>query len=160
VSSKVDSRTILDSNGAEQLLDRGDMLFLPPGTSRLVRVHGAYVDEKEVKRISDFVRSQGRPAYDEKIVMSEKELQGDEFGEVKKHEEYDEAVRIVIEMGRASTSVLQRRLGIGYGKAASIIDMMEAEGIVGPQDGNKPRQVLVKADFLERLDQISEEEDL
>ncbi len=160
VSSKVDSRTIIDANGAEQLLGNGDMLFLPPGTSRLVRVHGAYVDEKEVKRISDFVRSQGRPAYDEKIVMSEKELQGDEFGEMRRDEKYGEAVRIVIEMGRASTSVLQRRLRIGYGRAASIIDMMEREGIVGPEDGSKPRQVLVKADFLERLDQMREEDDL
>lgn len=160
VSSKVDSRTIIDSNGAEQLLGQGDMLFLPPGTSRLVRVHGAYVDEKEVKRISDFVRSQAKPAYDDKIGLSEKELQGDEFGEMRKDEKYDEAVRIVIEMGRASTSVLQRRLRIGYGRAASIIDMMEREGIVGPEDGSKPRQVLVKADFLERLDQIREEEAL
>jgi DNA segregation ATPase FtsK/SpoIIIE, S-DNA-T family len=160
VSSKVDSRTIIDTNGAEQLLGQGDMLFLPPGTSRLVRVHGAYIDEKEVKRIADFVRSQAAPAYDEQIGLSEKELQGDEFGEMKKDEKYDEAVRIVIEMGRASTSVLQRRLRIGYGRAASIIDMMEREGIVGPEDGSKPRQVLVKADFLERLDQIREEDDL
>ena len=160
VSSKVDSRTIIDTNGAEQLLGQGDMLFLPPGTSRLVRVHGAYIDEKEVKRIADFVRSQAAPAYDEHIGLSEKELQGDEFSDMKKDEKYDEAVRIVIEMGRASTSVLQRRLRIGYGRAASIIDMMEREGIVGPEDGSKPRQVLVKADFLERLDQIREEDDL
>ncbi|MBO0858660.1 MAG: DNA translocase FtsK, partial [Chloracidobacterium sp.] len=160
VSSKVDSRTIIDSNGAEQLLGQGDMLFLPPGTSRLVRVHGAYVDEKEVKRIADFVRSQGIPAYDEQIGLSEKELQGDEFGDLKKDEKYDEAVRIVIEMGRASTSVLQRRLRIGYGRAASIIDMMEREGIVGPEDGSKPRQVLVKSDFLERLDQMRDEGDI
>ncbi|HMB28230.1 MAG TPA: DNA translocase FtsK, partial [Blastocatellia bacterium] len=160
VSSKVDSRTIIDTNGAEQLLGQGDMLFLPPGTSRLVRVHGAYIDEKEVKRIADFVRSQGAPAYDDQIGLSEKELQGDEFGEMKKDEKYDEAVRIVIEMGRASTSVLQRRLRIGYGRAASIIDMMEREGIVGPEDGSKPRQVLVKADFIERLDQIREEDEL
>jgi S-DNA-T family DNA segregation ATPase FtsK/SpoIIIE len=160
VSSKVDSRTIIDTNGAEQLLGQGDMLFLPPGTSRLVRVHGAYIDEKEVKRIADFVRSQAAPAYDEQIGLSEKELQGDEFGEMKKDEKYDEAVRIVIEMGRASTSVLQRRLRIGYGRAASIIDMMEREGIVGPEDGSKPRQVLVKADFIDRLDQMREEDDL
>lgn len=160
VSSKVDSRTIIDSNGAEQLLGNGDMLFLPPGTSRLVRVHGAYVDEKEVKRIADFVRSQATPTYDEQIGLSEKELLGDEFNEMKKDEKHDEAVRIVIEMGRASTSVLQRRLRIGYGRAASIIDMMEREGIVGPEDGSKPRQVLVKSDFLERLDQMREEDDL
>jgi DNA segregation ATPase FtsK/SpoIIIE, S-DNA-T family len=159
VSSKVDSRTIIDSNGAEQLLGQGDMLFLPPGTSRLVRVHGAYVDEKEVKRICDFVREQAKPAFDESIGKSEKELGGDDFGDSRKDEKYDEAVRIVIEMGRASTSVLQRRLRIGYGRAASIIDMMEREGIVGPEDGSKPRQVLVKADFLERLDQIREEQD-
>jgi len=92
--------------------------------------------------------------------LSEKELQGDDFGDTRKDEKYDEAVRIVIEMGRASTSVLQRRLRIGYGRAASIIDMMEREGIVGPEDGSKPRQVLVKADFLERLDQIREDEGL
>ena len=158
VSSKVDSRTIIDTNGAEALLGQGDMLFLPPGTSRLVRVHGAYVDEKEVKRIADFVRAQGRPAYDDKITMSEKEIEGDELADLKKDEKYDEALRIVIEMGRASTSVLQRRLRIGYGRAASIIDMMYREGVVGPEDGSKPRQVLVKADFLDRLDQMREEE--
>ena len=158
VSSKVDSRTIIDSNGAEGLLGQGDMLFLPPGTSRLVRVHGAYVDEKEVKRICDHARTQGKPAYDNKIVMSEKEAEGEDMGsDLKRDEKYEEAVRIVIEMGRASTSVLQRRLRIGYGRAASIIDMMHREGIVGPEDGSKPRQVLVKADFLERLDQIQDE---
>ncbi len=159
VSSKVDSRTIIDTNGAEALLGQGDMLFLPPGTSRLVRVHGAYVDEKEVKRICDHARTQGKPAYDNKIVMSEKEAEGDDMGgsDMKRDEKYEDAVRIVIEMGRASTSVLQRRLRIGYGRAASIIDMMHREGIVGPEDGSKPRQVLVKADFLERLEQIQEE---
>lgn len=160
VSSKVDSRTIIDTNGAEALLGQGDMLFLPPGTSRLVRVHGAYVDEKEVKRICDHARAQGKPAYDNKIVMSEKEAEGEDMSiDTKRDEKYEEAVRIVIEMGRASTSVLQRRLRIGYGRAASIIDMMHREGIVGPEDGSKPRQVLVKADFLERLDQIQEEGD-
>ena len=158
VSSKVDSRTIIDSNGAEGLLGQGDMLFLPPGTSRLVRVHGAYVDEKECKRVADHARAQSNPAYDEKIVMSEKEVEGEELGDkMKRDEKYSEAVRIVIEMGRASTSVLQRRLRIGYGRAASIIDMMHREGIVGPEDGSKPRAVLVKADFLDRLDQIHDE---
>lgn len=157
VSSKVDSRTIIDTNGAEQLLGQGDMLFLPPGTSRLVRVHGAYVDEKEVKRICDFIRSQGKPAYDEKVVMSDKEVDGAEIGEMAKDEKYDEAVRIVIQSGKASTSLLQRHLRIGYGRAASIIDTMHREGIVGPEDGSKPRQVLVKPDFLERLDQMREE---
>ncbi|HZS08584.1 MAG TPA: DNA translocase FtsK [Blastocatellia bacterium] len=159
VSSKVDSRTIIDTNGAEALLGQGDMLFLPPGTSRLVRVHGAYVDEKEVKRIADHARAQGNPIYDDKVQMSEKEAEGEEFGDLRKDEKYEEALRIVIEMGRASTSVLQRRLRIGYGRAASIIDMMYREGIVGPEDGSKPRAVLVKADFLERLDQMREEDD-
>lgn len=157
VSSKVDSRTIIDSNGAEALLGQGDMLFLPPGTSRLVRVHGAFVDEKEVKRIAEHARSQGKPDYDSKVQMSEKEAEGDDFGDMKKDEKYEEALRIVIEMGRASTSVLQRRLRIGYGRAASIIDMMYRDGIVGPEDGSKPRAVLVKADFLDRLDQIRQE---
>ncbi len=160
VSSKVDSRTIIDTNGAEALLGSGDMLFLPPGTSRLVRVHGAYVDEKEVKRICDFVRSQGKPAYDDKVVMSDKESEGSEAGDFTKDEKYDDAVRIVIQSGKASTSLLQRHLRIGYGRAASMIDMMHREGIVGPEDGSKPRQILVKADFLERLDQMREEKDL
>jgi S-DNA-T family DNA segregation ATPase FtsK/SpoIIIE len=160
VSSKVDSRTIIDTNGAEALLGSGDMLFLPPGTSRLVRVHGAYVDEKEVKRISDFVRSQGQPAYDEKVVMSDKENGGSEAGDMAKDEKYDDAVRIVIQSGKASTSLLQRHLRIGYGRAASMIDMMFREGIVGPEDGSKPRQVLVKPDFLERIDQMREEKGL
>jgi S-DNA-T family DNA segregation ATPase FtsK/SpoIIIE len=159
VSSKVDSRTIIDTNGAEGLLGQGDMLFLPPGTSRLVRVHGAYVDEKEVKRVCDFIRDQGKPAYDERVTMSEKEMEGSDVGELRRDEKYYEAVKIVVEMGRASTSVLQRRLRIGYGRAASIIDMMEHEGVIGPEEGaSKPRQVLVKADFLERIGQMREEE--
>jgi S-DNA-T family DNA segregation ATPase FtsK/SpoIIIE len=157
VSSKVDSRTIIDANGAEALLGQGDMLFLPPGTSRLVRVHGAFVDEKEVKRVCDHTRVQGQPIYDEKVQMSEKESEGDDLnGEMRHDEKYEDAVRVVVEMGRASTSVLQRRLGIGYGRAAAIIDMMHREGIVGPENGSKPREVLVKADFIERLDQIRE----
>jgi S-DNA-T family DNA segregation ATPase FtsK/SpoIIIE len=157
VSSKVDSRTIIDTNGAEGLLGQGDMLFLGPGTSRLVRVHGAYVDEKECKRICDFIRSQANPAYDEKIVLSEKESGGGDGGDFPRDEKYDDAVRIVVKSQKASTSLLQRHLRIGYGRAASIIDSMEREGVVGPEDGTKPRQVLVKPDFLERLDQMREE---
>ena len=158
VSSKVDSRTIIDTNGAEGLLGQGDMLFLGPGTSRLIRVHGAYVDEKECKRICDFIRSQCKPAYDDKIVLSEKESGGGDGGDFPKDEKYDDAVRIVVKSQKASTSLLQRHLRIGYGRAASIVDMMEREGIVGPEDGTKPRQVLVKPDFLERLDQMREED--
>ncbi|MCW5970565.1 MAG: DNA translocase FtsK [Blastocatellales bacterium] len=162
VSSKVDSRVIIDANGAEGLLGQGDMLFLPPGTSRLIRVHGAFVDEKEVKRIADFVRAQRKPVFDERIQMSEKELEGEDLAEMRRDEKYEEALRIVFEMGRASTSVLQRRLRIGYGRAASIIDMMHREGVVGPEDGSKPRQVLVSPDdrtgFLERLKQMREDD--
>lgn len=157
VSSKVDSRTIIDTNGAEGLLGQGDMLFLGPGTSRLIRVHGAYVDEKECKRICDFIRSQGNPAYNESVVLSEKEAGGGDGGDFPKDEKYDDAVRIVVKSQKASTSLLQRHLRIGYGRAASIIDMMEREGIVGSEDGTKPRQVMVKPDFLERLDQMREE---
>ena len=160
VSSKVDSRTIIDTNGAEQLLGQGDMLFLPPGSSRLIRVHGAYVDEKEVKRICDFVRSQANPTYDDSVVMSDKEADDGTNGNLARDEKYDEALRVVLQSGKASTSLLQRTLRIGYGRAASIIDMMHREGIVGPEDGSKPRQVLVKADFLERLDQLSAEKRL
>jgi len=160
VSSKVDSRTIIDTNGAEQLLGQGDMLFLPPGSSRLIRVHGAYVDEKEVKRICDFVRSQANPTYDDKVVMSDKEVEDGGNGNFTRDEKYDDALRVVLQSGKASTSLLQRTLRIGYGRAASIIDMMHREGIVGPEDGSKPRQVLVKADFLERLDQLNDEKAL
>jgi len=157
VSSKVDSRTIIDTNGAEQLLGQGDMLFLPPGTARLVRVHGAYVDEKEVTRICDFVRSQANPVYDDKVVLSEKEAEGGEAGDLVRDEKYDDALRVVLQSGKASTSLLQRTLRIGYGRAASIIDMMFREGIIGPEDGSKPRQVLIKGDFLERLDQLRDD---
>jgi len=159
VSSKVDSRTIIDANGAEQLLGQGDMLFLPPGTSRLVRVHGSFVNEEEIKRIVAFIKQQAAPVYDETILMSEKEIEEQESGTGERDELYYDALRIVIEMGRASTSVLQRRLRIGYGRAAAILDMMQREGIIGPPDGSRPRQVLVKADFLERLEQIKEEEE-
>jgi S-DNA-T family DNA segregation ATPase FtsK/SpoIIIE len=150
VASKVDSRTILDSNGAEQLLGRGDMLFLPPGSARLMRVHGPLVTEEEVTRVVAFLKKQGKPAYNESILQSPEErsdFDGDIEGEV--DELYDEAVKIVVEMGKASTSVLQRRLRIGYGRAASLLDAMERDGIIGPPDGTKPRAVLVnREDYL------------
>ncbi len=144
VSSKVDSRTIIDANGAEQLLGRGDMLFLPPGTSRLVRVHGAYLDEAEIGRIVKHVKEQGQPLYDETITLSEEEATGTEGGG--EHDElFDQALRICVEMKRASTSVMQRRLRIGYGRAAAILDAMEREGFIGPADGARPRQILGRA---------------
>jgi S-DNA-T family DNA segregation ATPase FtsK/SpoIIIE len=158
VSSKVDSRTIIDANGAEALLGQGDMLFLPPGTSRLIRVHGSFVNEKEVKEIADHARKQAQPSYDEKVTMNEQEAEGLD-GEIGERDElYDQALAIVTDMGRGSTSVLQRRLSIGYGRAAKILDMMEREGFIGPAEGSKPRKVLSAAyDFRERLGQRLEE---
>lgn len=155
VSSKVDSRTILDTNGAEALLGRGDMLFLPPGSSRLVRIHGAFLEEAEIKRLVEFLKAQGSPHYDERVLMSDKEYAAALGGGEKRDELYEEALKIVVEMGRASTSVLQRRLRIGYGRAASIIDMMEREGYVEPADGPRPRAITRKAlEFRERLRQM------
>ncbi len=145
VSSKVDSRTIVDTNGAEQLLGRGDMLFLPPGTSRLIRVHGAYIEEKEISRIVNHIKGQGAPAYDETITQSDEEALGLDSGDGEHDELFEEALRICVEMKRASTSVLQRRLRIGYGRAAAILDLMEREALIGPADGSRPRPVLGRA---------------
>jgi S-DNA-T family DNA segregation ATPase FtsK/SpoIIIE len=146
VSSMHDSRTIIDGSGAEHLLGRGDMLFLPPGTSRLVRVHGAFVDEKEIGKIVEFVKEQGAPDYDTTITQSDEETEGFEDADVERDEVFEQALRICVEMKRASTSVLQRRLRIGYGRAAAILDAMEREGFVGQADGaSKPRPVLKKA---------------
>ncbi|MDX6713121.1 MAG: segregation ATPase FtsK/SpoIIIE, family, partial [Blastocatellia bacterium] len=145
VSSKVDSRTIIDSNGAEQLLGRGDMLFLPPGTSRLVRVHGGFVDEEEINKIVTHIKAQGEPDYDQSITQSEDEALGLEGSGGERDELYEDALRICCEMKRASTSVLQRRLRVGYGRAAAILDMMERDGMIGQADGSRPRPVLGRA---------------
>ncbi|HEX8474847.1 MAG TPA: DNA translocase FtsK 4TM domain-containing protein [Pyrinomonadaceae bacterium] len=145
VSSKVDSRTIIDSNGAEQLLGRGDMLFLPPGTSRLVRVHGAFVDETEIARIVKHIKAQAAPTYDETITLSEEEASGEAGTGGDRDELFEQALRICVEMKRASTSVLQRRLRIGYGRAAAILDAMERDGFIGQADGARPRPVLGRA---------------
>jgi S-DNA-T family DNA segregation ATPase FtsK/SpoIIIE len=159
VSSKVDSRTIIDSNGAESLLGQGDMLFLPPGTARLVRVHGSFVNETEVKSITDHSRKQAEPQYNEQVTLSEQESGDAEGFEGEQDELYDEALAIITDMGRASTSVLQRRLSIGYGRAAKILDMMERQGFIGPAEGSKPRKVLSAAhEFRERLQQRLEDD--
>ena len=158
VSSKVDSRTIIDSNGAEALLGQGDMLFLPPASARLIRVHGSFVNETEVKRITDHTRKQAEPDYNNEVTMSEQEAEDTDGFVGERDELYEEALQIVTDMSRASTSVLQRRLSIGYGRAAKILDMMEREGFIGPAEGAKPRKVLRAAyDFRERNDQIIEE---
>jgi S-DNA-T family DNA segregation ATPase FtsK/SpoIIIE len=154
VASKVDSRTIIDANGAEQLLGNGDMLFIPPGSSRLTRIHGAYVSEKETVAIVEHLRRQGRPSYDESVLTFGEEEVDEEGNPVDLSAQdnlYNDAVRIVVCEGRASTSLLQRRLSIGYGRAAKLIDMMYGNGLVGPAEGSKPREVLVGLDFLERL---------
>ena len=158
VASKVDSRTILDANGAESLLGRGDMLYLPAGSSRLHRIHGPMVSEEEIAALCDFWRSQAKAVYNERLLEAPKdEPSGEGAGGQTSEEEvddalYQEAVRVVCEMGRASTSTLQRRLRIGYGRAARLIDIMEKDGIVGPADGTKPREVLKKKDWMRVFD--------
>jgi S-DNA-T family DNA segregation ATPase FtsK/SpoIIIE len=152
VASKIDSRTILDANGAETLLGRGDMLFLPPGSSRLMRCHGPMVTEAEVSRVAEYLKSQGKPAYNESILESPEERRARMEPDGNSDPLYDTAVRLVVGMGKASTSALQRRLRIGYGRAASLLDAMEADDIVGPPDGSKPREILVKADYFEEID--------
>lgn len=153
VASKVDSRTILDCNGAEQLLGKGDMLLLPPGSARLIRVHGALVTEAEVTGVTDHLRKQLQPTYNELVLEDLKEQEQIEQEMAQKDEMYDVAVRLVVEIGKASTSTLQRRLRIGYSRAARLIDMMERDGIVGPADGSKPREVLVKRDYFREIDE-------
>jgi S-DNA-T family DNA segregation ATPase FtsK/SpoIIIE len=144
VSSKTDSRTIIDTNGAENLLGMGDMLFLPPGTGRLQRIHGAYISEAEFGRIIEFLKQQQTPEYDHAVVEAPREEKaGDEEKEY--DERYDDAVALVARTGQASISMIQRHLRIGYNRAARIVEMMEQEGVVGPSDGVKPREVLVRS---------------
>ena len=151
VSSKIDSRTILDSNGAEQLLGKGDMLFLPPASSRHIRLHGPYISEQESARLASFLRKQGKPVYDETITEEEKKG-GPEGLELDKDELYDEAARIVVQTGQASISYLQRKMRIGFSRAARLVDMMEAEGLVSAGTGGKPREVLVGREYFEEVD--------
>ncbi|MFP7754869.1 DNA translocase FtsK [Thermodesulfobacteriota bacterium B35] len=148
VSSKVDSRTILDGSGAEHLLGMGDMLFLPPGAAKLQRIHGAFISEQETERIIGFLKEQGSAEYDESVLQSvEEESGGDVEDSPDYDEKYDEAVAVVTETGQASISMVQRRLRVGYNRAARMIEMMEREGIVGPADGARPRQVLVRSGY-------------
>jgi S-DNA-T family DNA segregation ATPase FtsK/SpoIIIE len=142
VSSKVDSRTILDMIGAEHLLGEGDMLFMPPGVGRLERIHGAFISEEEVKRVTDFLRNQMKPEYDDTILTQVTTDDDPEAGDMEQDEKYDEAVDLVLQTGQASISMLQRKLRVGYNRAARMIEMMEKEGIVGPSDGVKARDVL------------------
>jgi len=157
VATRVDSRTVLDSMGAEHLLGRGDMLFLPPGSSRLVRVHGAYVTEAETNQVVDFWKEQAEPEYDESYLLAPPSDEGgleddDQAFDGTQDPMYADAVRVVLEMGKASTSTLQRRLRLGYGRAARILDMMQRDGIIGPPDGSKPREVLKRPDWLSEVE--------
>jgi DNA segregation ATPase FtsK/SpoIIIE, S-DNA-T family len=160
VATKVDSRTILDANGAEALLGRGDMLYLPSGSARVHRLHAPFVTEKEIAAVVEFWRSQGTAEYEEKFLQAPKEEReggelgpgGEEDGE--EHDPlYQDAVRLVVEFGKASTSLLQRRLRIGYGRAAHLIDLMERDGIVGAADGPKPREVLKRPTWLSEVEE-------
>jgi len=149
VSSRIDSRTVLDGNGAEQLLGRGDMLFLPPASSRYLRLHGPYISEQESARLASFLRKQGKPVYDESITVEERAADAIEF---EKDDLYDDAARIVVQSGQASISYLQRRLRIGFSRAARLVDMMEADGLVSPAAGGKAREVLVGKDYFDEVD--------
>ncbi len=157
LATKVDSRTIVDSNGAEALLGRGDMLYLPPGTSRLQRLHAPFVTEKEIAAVVEFWKSQGQAEYVEGFLESPRDDKGRDLDLEPEDgdgndELYEDALRLVLEFGKASTSLLQRRLRIGYGRAAHLIDMMERDGIVGPSDGSKPREILKPPDWLDQIE--------
>ncbi len=155
LASKVDSRTIVDDNGAESLLGRGDMLFRPPGTSRLVRLHAPFVSEKETMAVVEFWKAQGEAQYAEGFLEAPREeraqMESDGSAEGDDDEMFDDAVRLVFEFGKASTSLLQRRLRIGYGRAAHLIDLMERDGLVGPADGSRPRELLKHPGWLHEV---------
>jgi len=161
VASKVDSRTILDSNGSESLLGKGDMLYLPAGSARLHRIHGPLVTEDEITSVCDFWREQAQAKYQEELLAAPKDESGKaegaaagdpDGGEDVDDHLYQDAIRVVCDAGRASTSTLQRRLRIGYGRAARLIDLMEKDGIVGPPDGTKPREVLKNRSWMKEFD--------
>jgi S-DNA-T family DNA segregation ATPase FtsK/SpoIIIE len=160
VATKVDSRTILDANGAEALLGRGDMLYLPSGSARVHRLHAPFVTEKEIAAVVEFWRSQAAAEYEQKFLEAPKEEREDagidgaeEEGEADHDPLFEDAVKLVVEFGKASTSLLQRRLRIGYGRAAHLIDLMERDGIVGAADGPKPREVLKRPDWLSEVEE-------
>jgi S-DNA-T family DNA segregation ATPase FtsK/SpoIIIE len=155
VATRVDSRTILDVMGSEHLLGKGDMLFLPPGSARLTRVHGAFVTETEIQGVVDFWKAQAKPEYDQSFLIAPPD-EGDAVSDSDPNQEqdpqYEDAVRLVLQMGKASTSTLQRHLRLGYGRAARILDCMQRDGIIGPPDGSKPREVLKRPDWLQEVE--------
>ena len=144
VTSRVDSRTILDSMGGEKLLGDGDLLFLPPGTARIIRVHGAFVSDQEVLRVMKFIKQQGRPTYRPEVLEAKREVEAAAAVDEEYDEMYDQALAIVTETQQASISMIQRRLRVGYNRAARMIEQMERDGVVGPPDGAKPREVYAR----------------
>ncbi len=144
VTSRVDSRTILDSMGGEKLLGNGDLLFLPPGTARLIRIHGAFVSDQDVRRVMKFIKQQGRPNYRPEVLEAKRETEAAAAADEEYDEMYDQAVAIVTETQQASISMIQRRLRVGYNRAARMIEQMERDGVVGPPDGAKPREVYAR----------------
>ncbi len=155
VPSKVDSRIIIDTAGAEKLLGLGDMLFMPPNYPRLIRLHGAFISEIEISRLVKYLREQGKPEYNTKVIKAPEKVYRGELAE--KDELYEKAVELVLATGQASASYLQRKMKLGYARAARLIDMMEEEGIVGPPEGSKPREILVDRDYF--LRKLKEKED-
>jgi DNA segregation ATPase FtsK/SpoIIIE, S-DNA-T family len=144
VTSRIDSRTILDSMGGEKLLGNGDLLFLPPGTARLIRIHGAFVSDQEVRRVMKFIKQQGRPNYHPEVLDAKKELEAAASADEEYDEMYDQAVAIVTETQQVSISMIQRRLRVGYNRAARMVEQMERDGVVGPADGARPREVYAR----------------
>jgi S-DNA-T family DNA segregation ATPase FtsK/SpoIIIE len=160
VATKIDSRTILDANGAEALLGKGDMLYLPSGSARVHRLHAPFVTEKEIAAVVEFWRAQGTAEYEQQFLEVPKEEREDgvsvgdgETGGAENDPLFEDAIRLVLEFGKASTSLLQRRLRIGYGRAAHLIDLMERDGIVGAADGPKPREVLKRPDWINEVEE-------
>lgn len=147
LASYVDSKTILDRAGAERLLGQGDMLFIPPGVSMSLRLHGAFLDDDEISKITSFLKAQGKPVYRDEILFADDEENADEEngeGGNGDDELFRDAMELVKTKGHASASYLQRHFKVGYNRAARMIETMEARGIIGPQDGVKPREILIR----------------
>jgi DNA segregation ATPase FtsK/SpoIIIE, S-DNA-T family len=152
VSSKVDSRTVLDANGADKLIGRGDMLFLPPNSSKLIRAQSPLVTDEEIERVVNFIKKQKEPAYNEQILQEQKEAAKGPHRVDKEDEMYPDALKVIMQSGQASVSILQRRLALGYTRAARLIDAMEQKGVIGSYRGSKPREILInREEYLKKL---------
>ena len=153
VSSSIDSRTILDMTGAEKLLGKGDMLFLPQGENTPIRVQGTFISDEDIKKVVDYTISQQKARYDETLLMDEEEMKATSMVDDSKEDYddplYNEIVEFVVTQGKASASLLQRRFRLGYNRADRCIDLLEERGIIGPNNGSKPREVLVKLERKE-----------